>query len=37
VAPCRPDADPLEELRGSLLRFDDPFAPVGENDWEVLA
>ncbi len=37
VAPCRPDADPLEELRGSVLRFDDPFAPVGENDWEVLA
>jgi hypothetical protein len=37
VAPCRPAADPLEELRGSVLRFDDPFAPVGENDWEVLA
>ena len=33
----RPDANPLEELRGSVLRFDDPFAPVGENDWEVLA
>ena len=35
--PVRPDANPLEELRGSVLRFDDPFAPVGENDWEVLA
>jgi antitoxin (DNA-binding transcriptional repressor) of toxin-antitoxin stability system len=35
--PARPAADPLEELRGSVLRFDDPFAPFGENDWEVLA
>ena len=35
--PVRPDANPLEELRGSVLRFDDPFAPVGENDWEILA
>ena len=35
--PARPDADPLEQLRGSVLRFDDPFAPVGENDWEALA
>ena len=31
------DADPLELLRGSVLRFDDPFEPVGENDWEALA
>jgi antitoxin (DNA-binding transcriptional repressor) of toxin-antitoxin stability system len=35
--PARPDANPLEELRGSVLRFDDPFAPVGEDDWEALA
>ena len=35
--PARPGADPLEELRGSVLRFDDPFAPVDENDWEALA
>ncbi len=35
--PARPDADPLGQLRGSVLRFDDPFAPVGENDWEALA
>ncbi len=35
--PARIAADPLEELRGSVLRFDDPFAPVGENDWEALA
>jgi antitoxin (DNA-binding transcriptional repressor) of toxin-antitoxin stability system len=35
--PARPDADPLAGLRGSVLSFDDPFAPVGENDWEALA
>ena len=35
--PARPDADPLAQLRGSVLRFDDPLAPVGENDWEALA
>ena len=35
-SPARPAADPLEELRDSVLRFDDPFTPVGENDWEVL-
>jgi len=35
--PAQPDADPLEELRGSVLRFHDPFAPVGENDWDALA
>ena len=35
--PAWPDADPLQQLRGSVLRFDDPFAPVGENDWEALA
>jgi len=27
----------LELLRGSVRRFDEPFAPVGENDWEALA
>ena len=35
--PARPAADPLPEPRGSVLRFDDPFAPVCENDWEALA
>lgn len=28
---------PLERLKNSLLRYDDPFAPVGENAWEVLS
>lgn len=23
-------------LRGSLLKYDDPFDPVAEDDWEVL-
>jgi hypothetical protein len=23
-------------LRGSVIRFDDPFAPVAEEDWEAL-
>ncbi len=28
-------AQALEELRGSMLRFDDPCAPVCENDWQA--
>lgn len=28
--------DPLEVLRGSVLRYDDPMEPVGEDDWEML-
>jgi hypothetical protein len=27
---------PLERLRGSVLRYDDPLAPVAEDDWDVL-
>jgi hypothetical protein len=27
---------PLEVLRGSVLRYDNPLAPVGEDDWEAL-
>ena len=26
----------LEELRNSVLHYDDPFEPVGLDDWEVL-
>lgn len=41
LRPYRPaastDADPLEMLRGSVLRFDDPFVPVGVDDWDALA
>jgi PHD/YefM family antitoxin component YafN of YafNO toxin-antitoxin module len=30
------ERDPLEILKGSVLRYDDPFEPVGLEDWEVL-
>ena len=26
----------LEELHNSVLRYDDPLEPVGENDWETV-
>ena len=26
----------LEELRNSVIRYDDPLKPVGEDDWEIL-
>jgi antitoxin (DNA-binding transcriptional repressor) of toxin-antitoxin stability system len=26
----------LESLRGSVVRYDDPMEPVGEEDWETL-
>lgn len=26
----------LEELRNSVRRYDDPLAPVGQDDWEAL-
>ena len=28
--------DPLQSLRNTVLRFDDPLAPVAEGDWEAL-
>lgn len=28
--------DPMEILRGTVLRYDDPFEPVGLEDWEAL-
>ncbi|MCH9714834.1 MAG: type II toxin-antitoxin system Phd/YefM family antitoxin [Cyanobacteria bacterium] len=41
VRPYRPaanqPADPLQLLRGSVLHYDDPFAPVAEGDWDALA
>jgi len=41
VRPYRPPessiTDPLEALRGSVLRFEDPFTPVAEGDWDALA
>ena len=26
----------LEELRNSVIRYDDPCEPVGQDDWEIL-
>ena len=34
--PDGPAADPLELLRGSVLRFDDPFQPACDDDWDAL-
>jgi prevent-host-death family protein len=28
--------DPLAALRGSVLRYDEPFEPVSVEDWETL-
>jgi antitoxin (DNA-binding transcriptional repressor) of toxin-antitoxin stability system len=37
VRPYKPlTRHPLDILRGSVLRFDDPTAPVSEEDWEAL-
>jgi antitoxin (DNA-binding transcriptional repressor) of toxin-antitoxin stability system len=28
-------SDPLEVLRGSVLRYEDPTAPIAEEEWEA--
>lgn len=28
--------DPMEWLKGSVLKYEDPFEPVGLEDWELL-
>jgi prevent-host-death family protein len=30
-------AQTLEELAGSVVRYDDPLDPVGEGDWDLLS
>ena len=36
VRPYRDDAqDPLDLLRGSLLRYENPTDPIAEDDWEA--
>lgn len=30
------DRDPLEVLRGSVLYYENPTEPVGEEDWEAM-
>ncbi|WP_237683958.1 type II toxin-antitoxin system Phd/YefM family antitoxin [Pseudaminobacter soli (ex Zhang et al. 2022)] len=32
----RPKRDPREFLRGTVIRYEDPFEPVGLEDWEAL-
>jgi len=37
VRPYKPTTrNPLDILRGSVLRYDNPTAPVAEEDWQVL-
>ncbi len=37
VVPYREDPlDELKALRGSVLQYDDPLEPVGQEDWQVL-
>ncbi|MDW8324604.1 MAG: type II toxin-antitoxin system prevent-host-death family antitoxin [Burkholderiales bacterium] len=34
VRPYRPDRlHPLQRLQGSVLKYDDPLAPVAEDEW----
>jgi len=32
----RPNADPLDSLRHTVVRYDDPTEPVAVEDWEAL-
>ncbi|RFF30110.1 type II toxin-antitoxin system Phd/YefM family antitoxin [Wenzhouxiangella sediminis] len=32
----RPMPDPLMRLRGSVKRYEQPFEPVGQDEWEAL-
>ena len=37
IRPYKPHTrTPLDVLRGSVLRYDNPTAPVAEDDWEAL-
>jgi hypothetical protein len=31
-----PTETPLQRLKDSIVRYDDPMAPVGEDDWEAI-
>ncbi|MBK6637125.1 MAG: type II toxin-antitoxin system Phd/YefM family antitoxin [Rhodocyclaceae bacterium] len=36
IRPYRPSARaPLDVLRGSVLRYDAPFEPISETDWDA--
>ena len=32
-----PKANPLLLLKGSVLKYESPFEPINQNDWEALA
>ena len=36
VRPVATRIEPTPELRGAVIRYDDPFEPVAEDDWDVL-
>jgi prevent-host-death family protein len=37
IVPYRPDPqEALDDLKGSVIRYDDPTAPVSLEDWESL-
>lgn len=36
IEPYSEGDDTVAQLRGLVLRYDDPLEPVGEEDWEVL-
>lgn len=31
-----PEGDPRKILRGTVMRYEDPFEPVGVKDWDAL-
>ena len=36
IVPCARDSEALiASLRGSVLRYDDPFEPLGDEEWEA--
>ncbi|WP_377290260.1 type II toxin-antitoxin system Phd/YefM family antitoxin [Rhizobium sp. SG2393] len=35
LPPLQPSPSIVGALRGSVLRFDDPFAPVADGDWDA--
>lgn len=37
IIPFREEPDVIiKALRNSVIRYDDPFEPVGQSDWEIL-
>lgn len=36
LIPYQKKEDPMKWLKGSVLKYEDPFEPVGLEDWEML-